>query len=199
VSIIKIIYNKLIYRPYIKKKLKYGGHKFRLGFDSKIHHPEFISIGENFYSGPKTYMGTNKYNPINIGEDVMFGSECMIIGGNHNTIYTKNHMIYNQEADQNGQEIVIEKGVWVGTRSMIISGAVIGEGSVIGAMSLVNTYIPPYCIAVGIPAKAIRPRFKDYRELKVLLSNVKSKLTISEINKIYEKYSLPTYQGKEIR
>lgn len=197
-SMIKIIYNKLIYRPYIKKRLQSASQKFRLGFDSKIHHPEFISIRENFYSGPRTYIGTNQFNPIIINEDVMFGAECMIIGGNHNIRYTKNHMIYNQEADTNGQIIDIGKGVWIGTRSMIISGAVIDEGSVIGAMSLVNTYIPPYCLAVGIPAKAIKPRFKNYKELEILLNNVKSTLTIDKINKIYKKYSLPIYQKKEI-
>lgn len=197
-KIIKIIYNKIVYRSYIKKKLKSYGMQFRLGYDSELHNPEFISIGENFYSGPKTYMGTNQYNPINIGVDVMFGAECMIIGGNHNTGYTKNHMIYNQEADQNEQAIVIGKGVWIGTRSMLISGAVIDEGTVIGAMSLVNNYIPPYCIAVGIPAKAIKPRFKDRKELEVLLSNTKSQLTINDINKVYEKYALPiySYEGK---
>ena len=191
------IYNKFIYRSYIRKKLKSSGQKFRLGFHSEIHNPKFISIGENFYSGPHTYMGTNKANPIIIGNDVMFGAECMIIGGNHDTKYIKNHMIHNQEISSEGKPIIIENGVWIGTRSMIISGSKIGEGAVVGAMSLVNSQIPPYCIAVGIPVKVVKPRFDKREELQQLLSNVNSKFTIEDINSIYKRYSLPEYKTEE--
>ena len=37
-----------------------------------------------------------------------------------------------------------------------LQGVTIGEGSIIGAMSVVTKDIPPYTIAVGSPAKLIK-------------------------------------------
>jgi carbonic anhydrase/acetyltransferase-like protein (isoleucine patch superfamily) len=42
---------------------------------------------------------------------------------------------------------------------MILSGVTIGHGAIIGARALVTEDIPPYAIAVGIPAQVIRYRF----------------------------------------
>jgi acetyltransferase-like isoleucine patch superfamily enzyme len=53
---------------------------------------------------------------------------------------------------------VIGEDVWVAAGCKIILGAKIGNGAVIGAMSLVNSEIESYGIAVGIPAKVIEYR-----------------------------------------
>ena len=52
----------------------------------------------------------------------------------------------------------IERNVWIGAHVTIFSGVTIGEGSVIGAGALVNKDIPPFSVAVGIPARVIRSR-----------------------------------------
>ena len=46
----------------------------------------------------------------------------------------------------------------IGMGAIVLDGAIIGEGSIIGAGSVVTagTEIPPYSLAVGIPAKVIR-------------------------------------------
>ena len=51
---------------------------------------------------------------------------------------------------------------------MIIEGVKIGEGSVIGANSFVNSNVEPYSIVGGIPARVIRYRFSNKR-IKELL------------------------------
>lgn len=58
-------------------------------------------------------------------------------------------------------DIVIGNDVWIGTQSVILSGANISDGAVIGANSVVNSYIPPYAVAVGSPAKVVKYRFSD--------------------------------------
>lgn len=116
----------------------------------------------------------------------MFGPGCMVIGGNHDCSFTGGHMISNAREDHMRSKITIEDGVWVGARTVILSSAYIGEGSVVGAMSLVNNYIPPYCIAVGAPAKRITRRFKDNDDLIILLRNVDSRYSIEEILSIYK-------------
>ncbi|MET3874851.1 MULTISPECIES: acetyltransferase [Chitinophaga] len=54
------------------------------------------------------------------------------------------------------KEVVIEDNVWIGEYVSVLPGAKIGKGSIIGAMSVVTREIPPYCIAVGSPARVIK-------------------------------------------
>lgn len=54
------------------------------------------------------------------------------------------------------REIRIGKNVWIGFDSVVLPGVRIGEGSVVGARSVVNIDVPPYCVAAGNPARIIR-------------------------------------------
>jgi acetyltransferase-like isoleucine patch superfamily enzyme len=54
------------------------------------------------------------------------------------------------------QPIHIERNVWVGFDSCILPGVTIGEGSVVGARSVVNESVPPFSIVAGNPARMIR-------------------------------------------
>ncbi|PIP13013.1 MAG: hypothetical protein COX49_03150 [bacterium (Candidatus Stahlbacteria) CG23_combo_of_CG06-09_8_20_14_all_40_9] len=53
-------------------------------------------------------------------------------------------------------KIRIGKGTWIGACATIMPGVTIGECAVIGANALVNKDIPPYSVAVGVPARVIR-------------------------------------------
>jgi acetyltransferase-like isoleucine patch superfamily enzyme len=52
--------------------------------------------------------------------------------------------------------IEIGDNVWIGTKSIILKGVHIGEGSVIAAGSVVTKDVPPHCLAGGVPARVIR-------------------------------------------
>lgn len=52
--------------------------------------------------------------------------------------------------------VVIEDGVWLGMRVLVLPGARIGKNSVIGAGSIVTGEIPANCIAAGAPARVLR-------------------------------------------
>lgn len=121
-----------------------------------------------------------------IGSKVMFGPFVKIIAGNHNIQYSKSHMA---DAPQNKLDsgILIEDGVWVGSGAILLDGAIIGEGAVIGAGAIVTGFIPPYCVAVGAPARVIRARF-DGAGLCEILRAVNSKLSVDDVNKIYDEY-----------
>jgi len=58
-------------------------------------------------------------------------------------------------------DISLGSDVWIGTQSVVLSGATISDGAVIGANSVVNSFVPPYAIAVGSPAKVVKYRFSD--------------------------------------
>ena len=52
--------------------------------------------------------------------------------------------------------IKICKNARIGAYSLVLPGVTIGEGSIIGASSVVTEDIPPYSIAAGSPAKVVR-------------------------------------------
>jgi acetyltransferase-like isoleucine patch superfamily enzyme len=188
-SVFQIITNKLFYRHYISKKCKKVGQSFRLGYGSKIIMPSMFSFGDNFFSGPNCYMGTNKYTPINIANEVMFGPNVTIQGGNHDLNFI-GYMQDNKRAEIKESQINIESGAWVGANSTIISGANIGEGSVIGAMSLVNKSIPPYTVSAGVPCKVKKGRFNKKADLEATLNKVNSNYTLQEIIEMHGRYGI---------
>jgi acetyltransferase-like isoleucine patch superfamily enzyme len=52
--------------------------------------------------------------------------------------------------------IRIERNVWIGFDCCILPGVTIGEGSIVGARSVVTQDVPPYTIVAGNPARVIR-------------------------------------------
>jgi chloramphenicol O-acetyltransferase type B len=58
-------------------------------------------------------------------------------------------------------DVKIGNDVWIGTEAIIMSGVSIGDGAVIGSRAIVTSDIPPYAIAVGMPAKVLKYRFDD--------------------------------------
>ena len=52
--------------------------------------------------------------------------------------------------------IRIERSVWIGFDACVLPGVTVGEGSIVGAKSVVKTDIPPFTIAAGNPARVIR-------------------------------------------
>lgn len=63
-------------------------------------------------------------------------------------------------------EVYIGKHVIVGVGSTILPNVRIGEGSAIGAYSLVTKNIDQNVIAIGVPAKRIKSRSKDIFDLE---------------------------------
>lgn len=93
--------------------------------------------------------------PIKIGQNCLIGSHSGIYGNNHN-FADPNHLIFEQGITCKG--IVIEDDCWLGTGVKVLDGVTIGQGSVIGAGAVVTKNIPPYSVAVGVPAKVVSQR-----------------------------------------
>ena len=55
-----------------------------------------------------------------------------------------------------GRPIRLERNVWVGFDACVLPGVMIGEGSVVGARSVVIEDVPPFSVVVGNPARVIR-------------------------------------------
>jgi len=59
------------------------------------------------------------------------------------------------------RDTVIGNDVWIGMNAMIMPGVTIGDGAIIASGAVVTKDVPPYTIAGGNPARALRRRFAD--------------------------------------
>lgn len=58
-------------------------------------------------------------------------------------------------------DTVIGNDVWIGQNAVILPGVHIGDGTIIGANSVVGKDVEPYTIVAGNLAKVLRKRFDD--------------------------------------
>jgi acetyltransferase-like isoleucine patch superfamily enzyme len=59
-------------------------------------------------------------------------------------------------SEASARPIHIERNVWIGFDACILPGVRIGEGSIVGARSVVSEDVPPFTIVAGNPARIIR-------------------------------------------
>lgn len=144
---VEITNRSKIYPPYYLINVKIGDFTY-IGKNCDITNTvigKFCSIGPNFCCG----LGLHPTNGISTSP--MFYSTAKQNGFS----MTK----FNKIAES--KHTVIGNDVFIGANVTVIDGVTIGNGAVVGAGAVVARDIPPYAIAVGIPAKVVKFRFKD--------------------------------------
>ncbi|HSD30588.1 MAG TPA: hypothetical protein VLB49_01670 [Gemmatimonadales bacterium] len=128
-----------------------------IGEDAKIREQVYVGgpqLPESRFSlGSRTIIlqmaNINPTKPVVIGDDTGIGGHCLI--------FTHGAWLSNLEGYPVTYEpVTLGKSVWLPWRVFLMPGTTIGDGSVIGANSLVSGTIPPLSLAVGSPAKVIR-------------------------------------------
>ena len=56
--------------------------------------------------------------------------------------------------------ITVGHDVWIGANAIVLSSVTLGHGSVVGAGAIVTHDLPPYAVAVGVPARVMRLRHR---------------------------------------
>jgi len=59
-------------------------------------------------------------------------------------------------AEVPAQPIRLERNVWIGFDACVLPGVTIGEGSIVGAKSVVTQSVPPFTVVAGNPARVVR-------------------------------------------
>lgn len=113
-----------------------------------------LSIGNHVRIAGNDYIGV--FKKISIGNDVMIAEFCTIRDNDHGI--AADRTIASQPAVS--APISIGNDVWIGAGCAILKGAVIPDGCVIGAHSLVlqKSKLVPYGIYAGSPVRFIRMR-----------------------------------------
>ena len=134
------------------------------GDDSYIE-PPFHSNwgGRHVHLGKCVY--ANVFLSLVDDTHIYIGDHCMI--GPQVTICTATHPIcpeLRQMQYEYNLPVHIGNNVWIGGRAFIMPGVTIGDNSVIGAGSVVTKDIPANVIAVGTPARVLRPITEEDRK-----------------------------------
>lgn len=137
-----------------RRSLKLG-RDVRLSPNTAFSNPARIEIGDRvsigahctLWAGPAT-------GRIVIGADALFGPEVFVTASGYR--FNDGSPVTQQAMDE--ADVIIGRDVWLGARVMVMPGARIGDGAIIGAGALVRGEIPPGAIAVGVPAKVVGRR-----------------------------------------
>lgn len=104
-------------------------------------------------SGVVIYTG----NGVTLGADVLLAANVVLAPTNHE-FAARNVPIREQGFQPSRGGIVIEDDVWIGAGSVVLDGAVVRRGAVVGANSVVRDEVAPYSVAVGSPLRVVGRR-----------------------------------------
>ena len=163
----KIGFNKIGKGNFISRKASiYGVDKIEIGNSNRID--DFSIISGNILIHDHVHIASGCY---------LFGGDAGIELRDFSAISSRG-VVYSETDDYSGLaltnptakiehrkiyggKVILEKYVLIGTGCTILPGLVIGEGTSVGAMSLVNKSLDSWGVYVGIPCQRIKERKKD--------------------------------------
>ena len=131
---------------------------FKFGNNVSIGNAITTYVLGNVYVGDNTWLGRNldisvpKGTSLRIGSNVDVGPYVKFQCGSHHIGSS-----LRRAGTGHSQSITIGDGCWIGTSSLILSGAHVGPGTVIaaGAVVVSGTY-PENVLLAGVPAKILK-------------------------------------------
>ena len=128
-----------------------------------------IEVGERTFIGGGHFICTKK---ITIGSDVLISWGCTFIDTNAHSLDWRERRAdvddwrrglvaghigkFKDWTKVASNEIKIGDKCWIGFNTIILKGVEIGEGSIIGAGSVVTSNVPPYTVYAGNPAAFVK-------------------------------------------
>jgi len=109
--------------------------------------------------GDKCVFGQN--NTINCHLDVEIGEECIVADSVYVGDFDHRMDVTDVPIRSQGlvkSPVIIGPDVWLGVKSTILRGSVVGRGCAVGAHALVRGDVPEFSIVGGVPARVIADR-----------------------------------------
>lgn len=128
----------------------------RLGADVEIRPPLYVDYGSNLHVGARTFVNFGlvalDVAAITIGEDCQLGPNVQLLTPTHPLEPEPRRAKWEA-----AKPITIGDNVWLGGGVIVCPGVTIGADSVVGAGAVVTRDVPPGVVAVGNPARVVRP------------------------------------------
>lgn len=155
------------------------GSRSVLGRSLQVNNPRVVDIGSrvtisdqfiladlcpNQGNVPKIFIGDgciilyrfqcNAAQSVRIGRNVLIASNVLVTDSDHiiepaGLPVTKNNKFITHP-------VVIEDNCWIGQNAAILKGVTIGQGSIVGANSVVTHNVPSHSVVAGNPARIIK-------------------------------------------
>ena len=141
-----------------RMRRRFGSCGERVGIDTGLvsDHPELLSIGNDVSIG--TDVGIMGAGGVVIRTGAMLATRTLILTTQHDP----KAEIMRDGAVHSGVDI--GEFAWIGASAILLPGARVGHHAIVGAGAVVTREIPPYALAVGVPARVVRDRRRSEAE-----------------------------------
>jgi galactoside O-acetyltransferase len=120
-----------------------------------VEPPLHVAYGKHIHVGDDVYVNFGLTvvddGEVHVGDRVMFAPHVTITATGHPV-----HPELRRDGSQFSAPVRIEDDVWIGACAVLLAGITVGEGSVVGAGSVVTSNVPPNVVVAGVPARIIR-------------------------------------------
>lgn len=165
------------------------------GQNSVLEQPVFIENPQNVFLDKNSRI-RNYCSIINSPEEkviikkysVLAASVTIITNSHRSTVGVPHFLLVGSHINDKSGDVIIEEDVWIGANVTILAGVTIGRGAVIGAGAIVTKDIPPYALAIGIPAKIVATIFNlnDILKHEENLYPIDERIPIDYIKQLFE-------------
>jgi maltose O-acetyltransferase len=126
------------------------------GEGSEIRPPFYCDYGYQTYVGARTFANFGlvalDVARITIGDDVQIGPYVQLLTATHPLEPEPRRAKWEA-----AEPITIGDNVWLSGGVVVCPGVAIGADTVVGAGAVVASDLPPGVLAVGVPARVVRP------------------------------------------
>jgi maltose O-acetyltransferase len=127
-----------------------------LGAETEIRPPLYCDYGFNLHVGARTFVNYGLFAldvaEIRIGDDVQIGPSVQLLTPTHPLEPEPRRAKWEA-----AKPIAIGDNAWLGGGVIVCPGVTIGQDTVVGAGAVVTRDLPPGVLAVGNPARVMRP------------------------------------------
>lgn len=127
-----------------------------IGQDSHIRPPFYCDYGYQTFIGARTFANFGlmclDVGRVTIGDDVQIGPNVQLLTPTHPVAAEPRRAKW-----EGARPITIGDNVWLGGGVVVCPGVTIGADTVVGAGAVVVADLPPGVVAVGNPARVVKP------------------------------------------
>lgn len=125
-------------------------HSMRIKDGATFWFPKNIRIGRNVSINEWVFI--DGFGGVEIGDDCRIAHGCSFLSEDHNFAQPD---IPIRLQGKTASPIQIGRDCWFGAGVRVLKGVKIGNGCVVGAGAVVTRDLPPFSVAVGIPARVV--------------------------------------------
>lgn len=141
-------------------KITVGDHCMMFGMSTfsctRIYDEPELIVGNWSNLGYRTSISVGQR--VEIGNNVRIASGCFIADNDgHPYDYYKRRKAHTEPVTKEQiKPIKIEDDCWIGVDCIILKGVTLGQGTIVGAKSVITRSVPPFCIVAGSPARVVK-------------------------------------------